>query len=545
MIFLLLSIIYYYSNNELLIYYISLYNSLYNDSLIKKFVELSFDLKMLQILFIMDILLTVRRHLKLMLFIPSFLSITFIFDNMIINIGISDDPIFLASISIIGSLYVGAWIFFYLLFNTAILPPAKPYKIKVNVYNVSSLLFGIILTLAIMYIINPYILEIFNIFEDKLNIFFISIIYIHLFYVIFIAVGIILSHFNAKHSNYNPSITVMIPAHNEERFIRRCIESVDSAARNYKGYVKILVIDDSSTDSTNYIANKTLSSLKYSKGELLSYNGRKKAAALNYGLKYVDTELIFVLDADSIIDKDALNVSHYFVDKNVGAVGIIIYPIMTNSILQKMLMLELLIVFRFLRKGLEGYDSITVVSGAASVFRREALLKIGGWSEIRHGEDADITLRIGYMGYNIIQDITKPLVYSDAPYNLEEWLKQRISWARGFFYNYSINRMMIGRSIRGFFIMPLKLERVYMTLISPMLIIYILVSVSESVFIEDVVIEKLSSITLFFLLVIIPLLAYNGLWKFLPYVILYPLYNILRVYTAIVALLTILEQNRY
>jgi len=112
-----------------------------------------------------------------------------------------------------------------------------------------------------------------------------------------------------------PSVSIIIPAYNEEKIIGKTIRKLKKI--NYpKDKMEIIVVDDGSTDKTYEIAKKFESKqvrvLRKSKGG--------KASALNFGIKKAKNNFIVVMDADSYLEKDALiNCMSYF-EKNVAAV---------------------------------------------------------------------------------------------------------------------------------------------------------------------------------------------------------------------------------
>ena len=52
------------------------------------------------------------------------------------------------------------------------------------------------------------------------------------------------------------TFTVVVPAHNEEKYVSRCIKSIKAAADFYKGETEIIVVCNRCTDKTAEIALK-------------------------------------------------------------------------------------------------------------------------------------------------------------------------------------------------------------------------------------------------------------------------------------------------
>lgn len=95
------------------------------------------------------------------------------------------------------------------------------------------------------------------------------------------------------------SISVIIPAHNEEKYIRRCIRSIHRAAGQYAGDVEIIVVCNRCTDRTAEIATKN--------GARTIYNeDRCIAKVRNDGIAAATGEIIVTIDADNRMTKGTL-----------------------------------------------------------------------------------------------------------------------------------------------------------------------------------------------------------------------------------------------
>ncbi len=86
-------------------------------------------------------------------------------------------------------------------------------------------------------------------------------------------------------------LSIIIPAHNEEQYIRLCLESIKQ--QKYRDY-ELIVVCDACTDKTPSIAKG------YTK-RVFSINKNNVSAARNYGAKKAGGEVLVFLDADSII----------------------------------------------------------------------------------------------------------------------------------------------------------------------------------------------------------------------------------------------------
>ena len=95
------------------------------------------------------------------------------------------------------------------------------------------------------------------------------------------------------------SISVIIPAHNEEKYVARCIRSVKAAAKQYGGQVEILVVCNRCTDRTAEIAEKN--------GARVIFNEERCIAKVrNAGIFAADGDIIVTIDCDNRMTKGTL-----------------------------------------------------------------------------------------------------------------------------------------------------------------------------------------------------------------------------------------------
>jgi len=122
--------------------------------------------------------------------------------------------------------------------------------------------------------------------------------------------------------DYNPLVTVLIPAYNEHVGIEKTVRSV---LRNTYKNLEVIVINDGSTDNTSEIVNKLLKIYKKRLSLIDKKNGGK-ASALNAGILQSNGDVILTIDADSYIYPDAIEyLVHALSDPNIDcAVGSIL-----------------------------------------------------------------------------------------------------------------------------------------------------------------------------------------------------------------------------
>jgi cellulose synthase/poly-beta-1,6-N-acetylglucosamine synthase-like glycosyltransferase len=235
-----------------------------------------------------------------------------------------------------------------------------------------------------------------------------------------------------------PPVDVIIPAFNEADNIARLLRSIDVAAGRYGGPVQVVVSDDGSTDDTAAIAREAVTAFSHARGLVLSAPNARQAAALNRGLAVTHAEIAIRIDADCVMGPDALVYSlPWFRDPLVGCVGAMEEP-RTDAVtwFHRLRALETLFQFRFARLGQSMVDGIVVIPGTFTAFRRGPAVTAGGFPVGINGEDSDLTMQIGRLGYRVVVD-PRIRSYEDVPRNVGEFVEQRTRWARASFHVYA------------------------------------------------------------------------------------------------------------
>ena len=280
-------------------------------------------------------------------------------------------------------------------------------------------------------------------------IYFISLYYLVLWILVFLEKEAPKEH---KLVSY-PNVTIVIPAYNEEDNI---VETMKSAiALDYpKNKLKIIVIDDGSTDRTNERAKgciawarKNIASLEI---VLLMQKNFGKFAALNNALKHVNSEFFATLDADSSPNEDALKkLVNSFTDKRIAAVSPILKVYRPKNRIQLVQWFEYS-VNHFYKSIISNVNAIHVTPGPLSVYRTVVVKEVGGFREAHKTEDMEIAMRIQKKQYKIVQ-CNDAFVYTKAPYTIKELYKQRLRWNYGTFRNLiDYRKMMFDRKYGDF-----------------------------------------------------------------------------------------------
>lgn len=226
--------------------------------------------------------------------------------------------------------------------------------------------------------------------------------------------------------HYYPSLTVLIPAFNEEKVLRRTMEAVIASEYPRK---EVIIINDGSSDKTYQIAQ----GFRNCGVKVISRPNGGKAVALNHGIKFAQGEIVVVVDADSQITRDTLiEVVQPFRNPDVAAVAGNIKVLNRINWLTKCQALEYVASINLYRRALDVFGSVSVVPGALGAYRRDILESGGFYDADTLVEDFDVTMKALKTG-NTVQACNRAVSYTEAPQTVSDFIKQRLRWYRGNF----------------------------------------------------------------------------------------------------------------
>ena len=225
----------------------------------------------------------------------------------------------------------------------------------------------------------------------------------------------------------DPSVAVVIPAYNEEKVIRKCIESV--RASDYKN-IEIIVVDDGSSDNT---LNEVFSFSHKQDVRVISQPNQGKWSALNRAMLNVSSDIVVCIDADTQIEKSAIrHLVKHFNDAKIGAVAGKIMAGNKVNLLTRLQAFEYATSQNVERKAFDLINGILVVPGALGAWRVSALRKAGLFSDETMTEDTDLTIKVNRAGYRIVYE-PDARGYTEVPERVGQLLKQRLRWSFGMF----------------------------------------------------------------------------------------------------------------
>ena len=280
-----------------------------------------------------------------------------------------------------------------------------------------------------------------------------------------------------------PPVTLIAPAYNEEA---TCVESARSLLTLRYPDFDIVVVNDGSGDATLQrmteefelepaarapvatIPTAEVRGVYRSKRHpslwLIDKANGGKADALNAGLNYCRTPLFCAMDADSLLEPDALTriVRAFLEDATTIAAGGVIRIVNGCSVrsgiveevklpennLARIQVLEYLRSFLSGRMGWDSLDATLIISGAFGMFSRQRVVDVGGYLTDTVGEDMELIVRLHrHMRERgepyRIAFVPDPVAWTECPESLRILGRQRDRWQRGLMESVWRNRVML------------------------------------------------------------------------------------------------------
>lgn len=336
-------------------------------------------------------------------------------------------------------------------------------------------------------------------FESILNLYLVFVVLyfigVNLTYTVLLAISVreIINHMrHDRFSNYRlivqseltPPVSILAPAYNEEATV---IQSVKSLLKLGYGKYEVVVINDGSKDKT--LAQLTAEFEMYRSRQVYNprieaklvrgiYKSRLpeyknlvvvdkenggKADALNVGINVARYEYVCCIDADSILEDDALQkvMKSFLEDERVIAVGGIVRIAngcevvngrvvkvgLSNRLIPVFQVIEYFLAFLSGRMSWQAVNGLLIISGAFGLFKRAAVLEVGGYKHDTVGEDMELIVRLHRFKrekrqrYRIVF-VPDPVCWTEAPDTVKVLSRQRNRWHRGLLDTMLIHRKM-------------------------------------------------------------------------------------------------------
>lgn len=275
-------------------------------------------------------------------------------------------------------------------------------------------------------------------------------------------------------SPHAPGVSILAPAFNEAASI---IQNVHSLLSLHYNKSEVIVINDGSTDNTlallidhyqlvpvkfslhRKIDGKALKSVykssnpAYAKLIVVDKENGGKADALNMGINVSDMELILCIDADCILEQDAiLKLVKPFMDSGKPVIGVggvvhianscevknghLVKVNLPQNVLPRFQVIEYIRAFLMGRMAWSRLNGLLIISGAMGLFDKKVVIASGGYNTQTVGEDMELVVRMRkYMHqkkepYRIVY-VPDPLCWTESPADFTTLGKQRNRWTRG------------------------------------------------------------------------------------------------------------------
>ncbi len=287
-----------------------------------------------------------------------------------------------------------------------------------------------------------------------------------------------------RYSDRAPPIAVLAPAYNEAVTV---VESVTSLLALQYPELEVVVINDGSKDETlarliehfrlepvDRYYDRTVphapiraiyASRRIANLLVIDKENGGKSDALNAGINVARAPLFCSIDADSILEADALlRAVRPFIERpdEVVAVGGTIRLAngsvvdggrvskvrMPRNFLALVQIMEYLRAFLMARIALSRMQVLTVISGAFGLFRRRLALEVGGYSHGTVGEDMELVIKLHRhmrdqkKPYRI-EFIPEPVCWTEAPEDVSVLGRQRARWQRGALETFTRHKDML------------------------------------------------------------------------------------------------------
>lgn len=293
-----------------------------------------------------------------------------------------------------------------------------------------------------------------------------------------------------RYAELSPPIALLVPAFNEEVSIVESLRSM--LALNYPHF-EIVAINDGSKDGTlkamiegfelvpvvrtfdETVRHKPIRGLygspRHPRLLVVDKENGGKSDALNAGINLSRAPIFCAIDADSILESDALlRAVRPFIEEPVRTVAVggtiriangcriengrVVRIGLPRNLLALFQTVEYLRAFLMARLAWSRVKTLTIISGAFGLFRRQIAVAVGGYSHDTVGEDFELIVKIHRHMRDRGEDyavtfIPEPVCWTEAPESLTVLGRQRSRWQRGALETFVRHRDMLFRKRYG------------------------------------------------------------------------------------------------
>ena len=222
-------------------------------------------------------------------------------------------------------------------------------------------------------------------------------------------------------------VSIVIAAYNEGKVIHATLQSL--LKTDYQGELDVVVVDDGSRDDTAIEVEKVAAT--DGRVRLIRQQNHGKARALQRGIAAARNELIVFIDADTHCQRQTLpRLLAPFIDPDIGGVSGHAKVGNLRSFIARCQSLEYIVGFNLDRRAYTRWNCITVLPGAISAIRKQAIDRAGGLSLDTLAEDTDLTLSLHKQQLRSVY-VPGAVAWTEAPETVRTLSRQRFRWAYG------------------------------------------------------------------------------------------------------------------
>ena len=230
-----------------------------------------------------------------------------------------------------------------------------------------------------------------------------------------------------RRKDFTEPISVVMAAYNEAKVIAETLRAI--LETEYRGEIELIVVNDGSRDDTAREIDRV--ARHDPRLRVLDQENRGKARALQRALAAARHEIVVFVDADTHFQRDTLPLLLApFADEQIDAVSGHAKVGNLRTFIARCQALEYTCGFNLDRRAYNRWNCITVVPGAISAIRKEAIGQSGGLSVQTLAEDTDLTLSLHKNRRRIVY-VPNALGWTEAPESVRTLARQRFRWAYG------------------------------------------------------------------------------------------------------------------
>ena len=258
-----------------------------------------------------------------------------------------------------------------------------------------------------------------------------------------------------------PFVTIFIPAHNEEASIASTVHYLERELNYPSDKFEIIAINDGSTDKTGEILTELQAQYPDLRVVTVVKN-RGKAHGYNVAIAFAKGDFILSNDADTKPNPDAVwqYMSYFERDggQNVGAVTGNMLAANRTTISALSQQNELNSIIGIIKRGQMSYGALFAFSGANTMYRKQAVLDVGGWHAEQPTEDIAIAWDMQTAGWRALF-AAHIRFFLDVPEQTRALVKQRRRWSSGGLYVLlTKGPKLVRHPLRNYAMMPVILD---------------------------------------------------------------------------------------